>query len=240
MAIFDVTAPADATKAGLGAKVIREEIKAVFTTKFEGKVVEVISTLWECVKGWPRIYSQAAAPTPPVGAEAGREWWDSDDKIFYVHDGTAFERVGPPPIRYAIPLVFGVPQDFDTSAAWDAKDSLYRQAATGNFLAEGWHTNEGVRFNNALVSSVAEIRFGAVASSLGATKLEVRLYDETADVFVANTALTFASGNVEDQESADITSDLVSPAAEHRYRVQVKTTGGLCVLFGAELRVVRA
>jgi len=239
MPIFDQNAPGDTTKAGLGAKVIREEIKGVLNTKFEGKVVEVIATLWECVKGWPRIYSQTTAPTPPTGAEAGRVWWDSDDKILRVHDGTAFERVGPPPIRYAIPLVFGVPQDF-TAVAWDDKDSLYRQGATGNFLAEGWHTNQGVRFNNALVSSAAEIRFGAVASSLGATKLEVRLYDETADIPIDNTTLTFVQGNVEDLESGDITADLVSPAAEHRYRVHVKTTGGLCVLFGAELRVVRA
>jgi len=68
----------------------------------------------------------------------------------------------------------------------------------------------------------------------------VRLYDETADIPIDNTTLTFVQGNVEDLESGDITADLVSPAAEHRYRVHVKTTGGLCVLFGAELRVVRA
>ncbi len=126
------------------------------------------------------------------------------------------------------------------AVAWNEKDSLYIQAATGNFVAEPWHTNEGVRFNNASVPPGAAIHFGAVASSLGAASLEVRLYDETASIQINNTDLTFTQGDVEDLQSVDVTADLVAPAAEQRYRIQVKTTGGPCVLFGAEFRVLRA
>ncbi len=235
MPIFDASKPATATdKAGDGARVIREDLKGVFNSKFEAVVIEVIDTVWECVKGWPRAYVQVGAPSPAANADEGRLWLKSDTKTLWVHDGSNWNRVGPPPIDIRIPLPFGPPHAFD-SAAWDDKDFMYWDGAT--MQAEAWKAGEGHRFDKSRVPTGCEIRFAVIGSRAAGTQLEVRLYDVAAAAAIVGSALTIADTDAVTAESADLTADIA--AGDRRLRVQVKTTGGTCILHHAELRITR-
>ena len=237
MPIFDVTAPADATKAGLGAKVIREEIKTVFTTKFESKVVEVIATLWECVKGWPRIYSQAAAPTPPAGAEVGRCWLDTDDDSFWVHDGTVWNRIGPDAIDSRIPLWRGPGMRY-TNAAYADLGSNVRLSA-GTWVGMNWAATEGVSFNKANAPTGSTIKFVATGCAQAVGQAKVKLYDETAGADVAGSEVTLAWGAVAEASSADLTAAITAGARKFKIYAMAGTATYYDIA-AVELRIVRA
>lgn len=231
MAIFDATDPANANKVGEGAAEIRD-VKTTFNSELEQVVITVIDSIWECVVGWPRIYTQGAAPTPGANADAGRCWLDTDVDILWVHDGTDWNRVGPPPIDIRIPLPFGIPQTFE-AAAWDEKDWIYWDGAV--MVAVAWKSDEGHRFSKTYVLTGCEIRFGADAAVLAGTKLEVRLYDVAAAAAIAGSTLSFTDTTVVSAESADLTAAIAAGA--RRLRLQVKTTGGTGTLLHAELRI---
>jgi len=235
MAIFDASKPVTLTdKAGDGARVIREDLKAVFNAKLENTVITVIDGAWECVVGWPRAYCQAApAPTPPANADSGRGWLDSTAKIYWVHDGTNWNRIGPPAIDIRIPLPFGPPRTFET-AVWDDLDFMYWDGAAWNWKA--WKAGEGYRFNKAQVPVGCEIRFAAIGSTVTGTGLEARLYD-VAGAAAVPPSLVFLDTDAVSLESGNLTAAI--SAGDRRFRVQVKTTGGTCILHYAELRIVR-
>jgi len=240
MPIFDVTAPADATKAGLGAKVIREEIKTVFTTKFEAKVVEVIATLWECVKGWPRIYSQAAAPTPPAGAEVGRCWLDTDDDSFWVHDGTVWNRIGPDAIDIRIPMVWGPGHHYVNPAYAELTTALIYTAG-GTWSSKSFGIADGVSFNKANAPAGSTIKFVATGCAQALAQAKVKLYDVAAAADVAGSEVTLAgaTGNLAEASSADLTA--VIAAGARKFKVYGKAgTADHYDVAAAELRIVRA
>jgi len=239
MPIFDVTAPADATKAGLGAKVIREEIKTVFTTKFEAKVVEVIATLWECVKGWPRIYSQAAAPTPPAGAEVGRCWLDTDDDSFWVHDGTVWNRIGPDAIDIRIPLRWG-PAVRYTNAGYGGIDTTLLYNA-GVWTGKDFGIADGVSFNKANAPAGSTIKFVATGCAQALAQAKVKLYDVAAAADVAGSEVTLAGAtlNLAEASSGDLTAAIAAGARKFK----VYAMGGTATYYdiaAVELRIVRA
>ena len=241
MPIFDAAAPGDNTKAGLGAKVIRDELKTIFNTLLETYVLEVIDAKWECLKGWPRVYVAAsgAPPSPPANADDGRLWYVSDLGEVRVHDGTNWVRMSAP-AEMRIPLFFGSGNRYTNAAYAALHAGLLYITSTSSWVGRTWLAGQGVSFNKVNAPVGSTIKFAVVGGTDVASQAKVQLWDVAAAAAVAGSEVTIAEGtSVSEVLSGDLTSAITAGA--RKFQVYGKAGTATCYdIVAVELRIQKA
>lgn len=233
----DPTAPASGDDVGDGDDQIRA-LKGKLNTDLEN-----VAFVWDGasihpVLGFCRTYNAALAapPAPPAAQDTGRLWWVNDKFEVRLHDGTGWRAIQQRDVE--VGFDHGLPMAADTLGAWADKGLAYW---TGSAMAFSvWAANDGFRFSKDRVAYNSTIHFHAGVVRDTGTQVRVQLFEnDLAGAGARPTSiLTCVSTTVQDLESGDIAADL--SAGEHRYKVQVETTGGAGRLHYCGLRIRRA
>jgi len=241
MPIFDAAAPADNTKAGLGAKVIRDELKTIFNTLLETYVLEVIDAKWECLKGWPRVYVAAsgAPPSVPANADDGRLWYVSDLGEMRVHDGTNWVRISAC-CDMRIPLFFGSGIRHTNADYAILPAGLLYLSSSSSWVGRSWAAGEGVSFNKANAPVGSTIKLAVVGGTEVTPQAKVQLWDVAADAAVTGSEVNIAGGvAVSEVLSGDLTSAIT--AGDRKFRLYGKAgTAAWYDIVAVELRIQKA
>lgn len=242
MPIFDAAAPGDNTKAGLGAKVIRDELKTIFNTLLETYVLEVIDAKWECLKGWPRVYVAAsgAPPSPPANADDGRLWYVSDLGEVRVHNGTNWVRMSAP-CDMRIPLYFGSGSYLMEPAYGFMNAGLTYNDSLHVWYGPDWSGDHGVSFNKANAPIGATIKLAVIGSSDAIGQSKIKLWDvgDSADVTGSEVTLANSGAAVQETLSGDLTAAIA--AGDRTFRLKgMAGTANYYQLLAAELRIQKS